>query len=211
MGAAHAIEQRLPSLSSVACEQRKVVEGSPKACPAVCCLHRGHYLVKPAALNTSGRTGRSRSGFLQGCRQSATLQIHPAPLDVRRCRSHHRHITDTVPSLLPLPTLLPCLPELEGAVINKMRMLPLLPRPGCHQQSPIAACIAAAAELEGAGIYKMRMLQKMRLLEEKGATFASTPIKDLPVFGEQLSLQSAFSTVPTRVSCYPYPPSLHSI
>jgi hypothetical protein len=33
----------------------------------------------------------------------------------------------------------------------------------------------------------MRMLQKMRLLEEKGATFASTPIKDLPVFGEQLS------------------------
>jgi hypothetical protein len=101
-----------------------------------------------------------------------------------------------VPSLLPLPTLLPCLPELEGAVINKMRMLPLLPRPDCHQQSPIAACIAAAAELEGAGIYKMRMLQKMRLLEEKGATFASTPIKDLPVFGEQLSLQNALLLCP---------------
>lgn len=40
-------------------------------------------------------------------------------------------------------------------------------------------------ELEGAGIHKMKMLQKMRLLEEKGSSFANTPIKDLQVFGEQ--------------------------
>jgi hypothetical protein len=31
---------------------------------------------------------------------------------------------------------------------------------------------------------KMKMLQKMRLLEEQGAAFAQTPIKDLQVFGE---------------------------
>jgi hypothetical protein len=44
-------------------------------------------------------------------------------------------------------------------------------------------CCCCCSELEGAGIHKMKMLQKMRLLEEKGQTFASTPIKELKVFG----------------------------
>lgn len=44
-------------------------------------------------------------------------------------------------------------------------------------------CWFVPVELEGAGIHKMKMLQKMRLLEEKGQTFASTPIKELKVFG----------------------------
>lgn len=53
-------------------------------------------------------------------------------------------------------------------------------------------CATCAAELEGAGIYKMKMLQKMRLLEEKGQTFASTPIKDLKVFGEDGAMLAAY-------------------
>jgi hypothetical protein len=48
----------------------------------------------------------------------------------------------------------------------------------------VTATPTAYTELEGAGIHKMKMLQKMRLLEEKGTTFASTPIKELKVFGE---------------------------
>uniref|UniRef100_A0A383WD30 CBS domain-containing protein n=1 Tax=Tetradesmus obliquus TaxID=3088 RepID=A0A383WD30_TETOB len=40
------------------------------------------------------------------------------------------------------------------------------------------------AELEGHGnLPKMKMLQKMRLLEEQGSSFATTAIKDLKVFG----------------------------
>jgi hypothetical protein len=48
-----------------------------------------------------------------------------------------------------------------------------------------AAAAAAAAELDGRGnLPKMKMLQKMRLLEEQGSSFATTAIKDLKVFGE---------------------------
>lgn len=43
----------------------------------------------------------------------------------------------------------------------------------------------AAAEVDGLGLAKMKMLQKMRLLEERGQSFAITAIKDLKVFGEQ--------------------------
>jgi hypothetical protein len=48
-----------------------------------------------------------------------------------------------------------------------------------------AAAAAAVTELDGRGnLPKMKMLQKMRLLEEQGSSFASTAIKDLKVFGE---------------------------
>jgi hypothetical protein len=57
----------------------------------------------------------------------------------------------------------------------------------CHAVAAAAAAAAAAAvsELDGRGnLPKMKMLQKMRLLEEQGSSFASTAIKDLKVFGE---------------------------
>lgn len=38
-------------------------------------------------------------------------------------------------------------------------------------------------------IAKMKMLQRMRLLEERGQTFANTPIKELQVFGESSMLR----------------------
>jgi hypothetical protein len=48
------------------------------------------------------------------------------------------------------------------------------------------AAAAAGAELDGRGnLPKMKMLQKMRLLEEQGSTFATTTIKELKVFGER--------------------------
>jgi hypothetical protein len=41
------------------------------------------------------------------------------------------------------------------------------------------------SELDGRGnLPKMKMLQKMRLLEEQGSSFATTALKDLKVFGE---------------------------
>eukprot|EP00878_Enallax_costatus_P010411 GHUV01010866.1.p1 GENE.GHUV01010866.1~~GHUV01010866.1.p1 ORF type:complete len:449 (+),score=124.72 GHUV01010866.1:208-1554(+) len=39
------------------------------------------------------------------------------------------------------------------------------------------------AELEGTNMAQMKMLQKMRILEDKGQSYATTQIKDLKVFG----------------------------
>lgn len=64
---------------------------------------------------------------------------------------------------------------------------PLTPPP-CCAPPPSTHTPLTPPELEGAGIHKMKMLQKMRLLEEKGTTFASTPIKELKVFGESTPL-----------------------
>ncbi|KAF6250582.1 hypothetical protein COO60DRAFT_796807 [Scenedesmus sp. NREL 46B-D3] len=48
----------------------------------------------------------------------------------------------------------------------------------------VAAAAPAAAELDGHGdLPKMKMLQKMRLLEEQGSSFAATALKNLKVFG----------------------------
>jgi hypothetical protein len=53
----------------------------------------------------------------------------------------------------------------------------------------LTAAASAAAEIDGRGnLPKMKMLQKMRLLEESGSSFATTAIKDLKVFGEYHTL-----------------------
>lgn len=40
------------------------------------------------------------------------------------------------------------------------------------------------AELQGVDLASMKMLQRMRILEEKGTSFATLALKDLPIIGE---------------------------
>lgn len=76
----------------------------------------------------------------------------------------------------------------RGAGRDALAMPPGKPLPrnagaNSHHAPPPLPSIKRPAEIGDVDLKGMKMLKKMRILEEKGAEFASRPIKELKVFG----------------------------